>query len=226
MFESLLHQRSRFRHRRIRLLQLCVVAMLLAAALGLAPARAAASATYTIGPDNHGQQTITVTGAGAVVALRDIRNGLAASAALLDDQGNGVWQLNANLLIDQSVTLTLTSGSGVRELKLRSQASTNAPPAGQYDYSSFVYLRTDDGTITIDGVQVHSWDPNAGTFDTDVVNGRSYLLAQYAARLDIANAELSYLGSPDGESYGVSWRDINDPNQPDQRRTRDWPGHG
>jgi hypothetical protein len=114
------------------------------------------------------------------------------------------------------VTLNLTEATGVRERRLRSQANApvvSAPqlttPAGddEYNYASFVYLRTDDGTITIDGVKLYSWDPLLQTFDADIANGRSYLLAKYAAHLNISHAELSYLGSADGESYGVSWRD-------------------
>ena len=65
-----------------------------------------------------------------------------------------------------------------------------------------------------------SWNPQANTYDTDVSNGRSYLLAKYDARMDIKNADISYLGSADGESYGVSWRDINDSAAPDVLRTR------
>ena len=38
--------------------------------------------------------------------------------------------------------------------------------------------------------------------------------------MDITNADLSYLGSADGESYGVAWRDINSTEQPDALLTR------
>ncbi len=89
-----------------------------------------------------------------------------------------------------------------------------------YNYQSFASLRTHSGVIRIDGVKISSWDPAANTYDTDVSNGRSYLLAKYNARMDIKNAELTYLGSADGESYGVSWRDINDAEAPDQLLTR------
>ena len=192
-------------------------------------AHAATGVTYQVGPNDHGQTTITVAGQGAVVTLHDIQQGLRTSAALLESQGNGVWQLNANLLIERGVTLMLTNAAGVREFKLRSQANAAMTPvsapqlaadAGEYNYASFVYLRTDDGTITIDGVKLYSWDPTLQTFDTDITNGRSYLLAKYAAQLNISHAELSYLGSGDGESYGVSWRDTNDPANPSLLRTR------
>jgi parallel beta-helix repeat protein len=197
-----------------------VVPALALALLAVPPALAQAPASYTVAPDSRGQPTIVVAGAGAGVTLAQIRAGLGASAHLLQDQGAGVWQLNANLLIDRDVTLALGPASGVQELRLRSHASAAPPVPGTYDYASFVYLRTDDGAIAIDGARIHSWDPAAGAVDTDYTNGRSYLLAKYDARLDIANAELSYLGSPDGESYGVSWRDINASASPATLRTR------
>lgn len=197
-----------------------MVSLLLVGSILPAPVMAASQARYTLERDTNGQQTISVTGAGAVVTLADIRQGLGNSAALLEDLGGGVWQLNANLLIERGVTLNVSSTAGVRELRLRSEQRTGNVVTARYDYSSFVYLRTNNGTITIDGVRVHSWDPAAGTFDTNITNGRSYILAKFAARLDIANAELSYLGSADGESYGVSWRDVNDPADPNTLLTR------
>src|SRR6185436_7491372 len=102
-----------------------------------------------------------------------------------------------------------------KELRLLSQPADIHYPAaaggGNYNYKSFVTLRTYGGHILIDGVTITSWNPDAhghgqGGYDTDITNGRSYILAKYDARLDIKNAKLSYLGSADGESYGVSWR--------------------
>jgi parallel beta-helix repeat protein len=216
---SLVVRRSSFVVRRSSFVALLVLAILVPF-IGVRPASAQANATYTVGKDRNDQTTIIVTGAGASVTLAQIRQGLGKQAALLEDQGNGVWLLNANLLIDRGVTLTLSQSAGVRQLRLRSRPSAKSPPAGEYDYGSFTYLRTEDGVITIDGVQIHSWDTAANTFDTDFANGRAYILAKYDARLDISNSELSYLGSGDGESYGVSWRDTNSTAEPDKLRTR------
>ena len=190
-------------------------------------------ASSVITADDHNQPTISVKGLNTSVTLAMIQAGLPATATnFLQNQGNGVWQLNANLLIGQSVTLSLTTQSGVNTLHLRSQPSragtsniraASNPDTGdvaQIDYASFVYLRTNDGTITIDGIKISSWDVQANAVDQDVTNGRAYLLAKYAATLNINNTELSYLGSADGESYGVAWRDINDPNEPNALRTR------
>lgn len=195
-----------------------LVGTLLLAGGMLSPASVAAAPTYSVINDSNGQKTITVTGSGSVVTLEDIRQGLKTANALLENKGDGVWQLNVNLLIERDVTLNLSSSTGVDELQLRSQKSATA--TSSYDYSSFVYLRTNNGTITINDVWIHSWDPTTSKFDTDITNGRSYILAKYDARLDIKDAELSYLGSGNGESYGVSWRDTNDSSDPDTLRTR------
>ncbi|MCX6043923.1 MAG: right-handed parallel beta-helix repeat-containing protein [Chloroflexi bacterium] len=211
--------------------------------------KAAISAVYSVGADVSGQTTITVTGNSAVVTLADIKAGLGisntnaslikcGSGALLQDLGSGKWQLNANLTIGTNVTLNLTPQAGVNELQLCSQqnivassatrvaviqsddASDTASTTVAIDPLSFIYVRTQNGIINIDGVKVHSWDSQANTFDTNITDGRAYLLAKYAAAMNIQNSELSYLGSAEGESYGVSWRDTNDTTKPNDLRTR------
>lgn len=195
-----------------------------------------ATAVYTVDTDARGQTRIRVTGNGAVVTLATIQAGLGAPHAnLLQDLGNGVWLLNANLFIDAGVTLNLGAQSGSSELRMRSAALVQAAgavttqvvtePDGQQtiqaiDYSSFVYLMTHNGIINLDDIRVYSWDPAAGAVDEDVSNGRAYLLAKYDAVLNIRNSDIGYLGSADGESYGVSWRDINATATPTELRTR------
>lgn len=186
---------------------------------------AALDAVYTVDTDSKGQTRIRVTGNGSAVTLASIQAGLDATHAnLLENLGNGVWRLNANLFIDAGVTLALGPQSGSSELQMRSEALVQAAgaaaaqivtePDGQQavmaiDYRSFVYLITHNGTINLDGIKVYAWDPTAGAVDQDVSNGRAYLLAKYNAVLNIRNSDIGYLGSADGESYGVSWRDIN-----------------
>jgi parallel beta-helix repeat protein len=46
----------------------------------------------------------------------------------------------------------------------------------------------------------------ANAVDTDIENGRGYLLARDGAQMNIDNAELRFLGSGQVESYGLSWR--------------------
>jgi parallel beta-helix repeat protein len=189
-----------------------------------------ARAIYTVGAGRNGELTVFISGPSANVTLPDIKRALdviSPTASLLEDQGGGVWQANASLFFNRGVTLTLTLDTA-KWLKLRSQASpihvgaaaAGASAPGAYDYDSFVTLRTYNGAILIDGTRVTSWDPQLNTYDTDVANGRSYVIAKYQARLDIKNADMSYLGSADGESYGVAWRDINDDLAPDVLLTR------
>ncbi len=179
---------------------------------------------FTLAADDKGQTTIQVTGSAINVTLAAVQTGLGAgNAALLQNLGNGIWLLNANLFIGPGVTLDLSPQTDVNELRLRSQASVvgaGAAAVTAIDYASFVYLRTHSGVMNLNAIKVHSWDPQANTFDQDVSNGRAYVIAKYAAALNITNAEMSYLGSADGESYGVSWRDVNESATPDQLRSR------
>lgn len=183
-------------------------------------------ATYEIGAGRNGHLTIFVNGPGAVVTLPQMEAKLrtiSPTVELLDNQGGGVWQANASLFINRGVTLQITKASGVSWLKLRSQGgdiSLSAGGEGNYNYQSFTHIRTNNGNLLIDGVKITSWDPEKQDYDRDVKNGRSYLLAKYESRMDIRNSEISYLGSADGESYGISWRDTNDTDAPDVLRTR------
>jgi parallel beta-helix repeat protein len=185
-----------------------------------------AHAVYQVAAGRNGERTIFISGESANVTLPDIQQSLAVispTVSLLENQGNGVWQANASLFLNRGVTLNLTRDT-VTWLKLRSQSTSiqlsAADGEANYDYNSFVTLRTYNGTILIDGVKITSWDPANNDYDRDISNGRAYVIAKYDARMDIKNADLSYLGSADGESYGVSWRDINDADAPDTLLTR------
>lgn len=189
----------------------------------------AATVVYELGMETHNDQdipTIYVKNTSsdiATITLTDIQNGVRTltTTEVLEHQGSGTWQLNASLLIRRNVKLELTDAE-VTWLKLRSQGSDIALARADDDYNdkSFVTLRTYSGQILIDGVKVTSWDPQQDTYDTDISNGRSYILAKYDAQMDIYNANLSYLGSADSESYGVIWRDINDTDNPNELRAR------
>jgi parallel beta-helix repeat protein len=212
---------------RFALLALCITVFALATHSSLT-AQAATPAqqvipSYRIALDRNGEFTIYVSGAGATVTLPDIRNGvvpLNPALNLLEDQGGGVWLAHASIRIDPGVTLVLNPAT-VTWLKLRSQASpirfdTINPPIVS---ANFTRLQSFNGNIFIDGMKITSWDPTANGPDTNVSDGRSFVLARGAARMDIRNAELSYLGFQTGESYGVSWRD-GDPGVDGKPQTR------
>jgi parallel beta-helix repeat protein len=160
----------------------------------------------TVAADEQGQQVINLNGPGAIATLADIQERLgAANAALLQNQGNGVWQLNANLKLERAVILNLSPDTGVTELKLRSNTGT---VSNTVDYNSFVYIRTHDGVVNIDGVKIYGWDAVNNRVDENMADGRAYIIAKYGAELNIRNADVSYLGTPENsESWGVTWRD-------------------
>ena len=171
--------------------------------------RVTAAISVTVGPDDDGRLTIFVHGAGETVTLAGVQALLSGSdATLLQNVGGGVWYLRANLLVETDTRLDITAASGVTELRLRS------------DGDGFVYLRTTDGTLHIEGTAVHSWDEAAQNVDATYSDGRAYILARGNAILNIIDAEISYLGWSDSESYGVAWRDVNDPGQPGILRSR------
>lgn len=185
-------------------------------------------ATYTVGTGDHGETIISVSGEGAIVTLPEMQQALSSVAPntrllTLEDAQNKVWMAHANILVGHGVTLKLTQET-VRWLKLRSQENDIAAPqaAGEssYNYKSFVWIRAQNATLLIDGVKITSWDPAKNDYDGNIADGRSYVLAKGDARMNIANSDLSYLGSADGESYGVSWRDTNSDQQPNLLRTR------
>ena len=166
--------------------------------------------------------TVNVSGEGAQVTLPRLYAKLQAltTTQYLVSEGNGVWLAKANLIIGRNVTLTLSPDTGTTWLKLRSNASAvgaqlrnaqgidaSAVVTGVIDEQSFNYLRTSNGALLIDRVKITSWDTAKNAVDVDLGNGRAFVLAKYDARMDIIESELSYLGSSDGESYGVVWRD-------------------
>lgn len=169
---------------------------------------AAPQVVVTVGLDEAGLTTIFVNGAGERTTIPEVQTLLGADANLLQDLGQGVWLLHANLLVGEAATLEIMGGSGTAALRLRS------------DETGFVYLRTNDGVLRLGETAVSSWNPTLQTVDENYADGRAYILARGNARLDIRNSDLGYLGWNDGESYGVSWRDINDPTQPDVLRSR------
>ena len=179
---------------------------------------------YQIGQGSNGEPTVYISGPGAQVSLPDIQRALktiSPTVDLLKEETPGVWMSNVSLFINRGVTLTLSVDT-VSWLKLRSQGTDiqlSAVPEASYNYRSFTALRTYNGSILINGtaqqhIKISSWDPLSNDYDKDVSNGRSYLLANYNARMDIKYADVMYLGSTDGESYGIAWRDINSSEQP------------
>jgi poly(beta-D-mannuronate) C5 epimerase len=131
-----------------------------------------------------------------------------------------VWQLNADLLLQNGSTLVLhgaAAGGDVDTLRLRSLASNKATEVTQ--------IAADYGTLDIKSTKVTSWDAAANGPDTNATlpagsaagsRGRAFIrvLSTLAAdgatahesRMDIVDSEVSYLGYYAAESYGVAYK--------------------
>ena len=162
------------------------------------PAYAQGTPTVTYTPGNN---LITIgSAAGATPGSQVIS--LANVAAAVSGAGapdrvvnqNGVWQLNARILVQTTARLEITAAGGVNELRLNSAVG------------SIVYIQVvRGGQLLIDGVKVVSWENNA--VDETIGNGRAYIVAQEGARMDILRSDLGYLGDALGgaASSGVAW---------------------
>jgi parallel beta-helix repeat protein len=173
--------------------------------------------TLTVNANGQGEKgetaiVLSVVDSGATVTLKDVRDALLVSgngSLLTVDPATHIWTLARSLLVKEGVTLRIAGGAAVPAgervdwLRMRSDPGSGSG----YDYSAFAPLRVRDATLVLSNTRLTSWDTAAGAFDTNYGDGRAYVLAKGEARLDIAASELSYLGSADGESYGVSWRD-------------------
>ncbi|KKS69745.1 MAG: Glycosyl transferase family 2 [Candidatus Daviesbacteria bacterium GW2011_GWA2_42_7] len=140
--------------------------------------------------------TIVVSGRGTHITLADIA--FSTGDNYLIQEAPKIWYLKANLLIQNGVNLNLDKGE-VEWLKLESNSN------------KFVWLKTHNGVINIDGVKVTSWDETKADFDMDYSDGRSFVAAKYSSMLNIYNSELSYLGYKpppvkEASTFGVSWK--------------------
>ncbi len=140
--------------------------------------------------------TIVVMGRGNIVTLTDIQN--AVGQEYLYEDKPKQWISKATIYLHEGVTLKLDKEE-VEWLKLESNSQ------------GFAMIRTKNGDININGVKITSWDSTLQDFDTNIEDGRSFVMVKDNARMDIIDSELGYLGyatSPDlaVSPYGVSWK--------------------
>jgi parallel beta-helix repeat protein len=121
--------------------------------------------------------------------------------ALLLEQGNQIWLLSANLSVGQDAQLDVLS-TDLAELRLESRPVVS----GTVSPLNYLRLIVDGGALVVNGVNVRSWNSSADAVDITYQDGRSYIAAIRGARMDVLNAELSYLGWGLGETTGISWR--------------------
>src|SRR3989344_1852568 len=136
------------------------------------------------------------TGRGKRVTLKDIQN--KGGKNYLEEIAPKIWLAKASIFIYHGATLTLSSDE-VDWLKLESNPK------------HFSTLRSLSGDISIDGVKITSWDSQKNDYDTNISDGRSFIMVKDNARMDIYNSELAYLCYPTSPElsvspYGVSWK--------------------
>lgn len=149
---------------------------------------------------------------GGIATLGALKAALPKAPLTLVDPAAGIWQLDANLLIEDGTLLQLhgtAAGGDVNELRLRSVAG------------SFIEITADYGSISMRNTKVKSWDAAANGPDTNIADGRAFIrvrsrlasdgVAALESRMDVVDSEISYLGYSGAESYGLVWKVLGSP---------------
>jgi mannuronan 5-epimerase len=150
---------------------------------------------------NPEEKIITITCKSAT--LTDINNQLKDPDVLHKETTNGVWLLNAGIVIEHGATLYINS-IDTSWLKINAD--------GEAAYPIVI-----SGSLKIDSVKVTSWNPNTNGYattedshregvDVEVGTPRPYIRIQEEATgtTDITNSELAYLGYEGGLGAGRS----------------------
>jgi len=160
---------------------------------------------------NPSTRTITVS-CGSSPRLTDIDNKLHDGSILVKQSTNGVWFLNANLVIAKGATFHIDS-TDTKWLKISSKVTRGAVVAK----IAPAYIIDVHGSLKIDSVKITSWDPT--TNDYAITNGsrtgsgvfifgapRPSIVVENNATgtTDITNSEIAYLGYEQGKHKGGS----------------------
>jgi poly(beta-D-mannuronate) C5 epimerase len=191
----------------LAVVSLTVVSLTVAALLaGAAPAAAATCASpvrYSATSD-----TIYLSAPGPVYTLTEIK--AACPSAPLVQTAPGVWELNADLVLQNGATLTLDRAGDVSQLRLQSLPSGLAT-----DVSA---ITAQYGQLTLRGVTVTSWTGTGPDTTTAIpsggVRGRAFIRAlsfldgstARQSTMTIENSDLGYLGYNGAEAYGVAYK--------------------
>jgi len=157
--------------------------------------------------------------------LSNIADNLGDSTVLQKQTPNGVWLLNANLVIAKGASFSIDS-TDTKWLKISSQVAN--PSTSTHPYSIDVH-----GTLAIDSVKITSWDPATNTYaitngsreavapGTKGATSNGYIIHYGAPRpfikvehdatgtTNITNSELAYLGYESGSTSNVGSGGLN-----------------
>ena len=160
---------------------------------------------------NPSKRTITVS-CGSSARLTDIDNKLHDGSILVKQSTNGVWFLNANLVIAKGATFHIDS-TDTKWLKISSKVTRGA---GVVKIAP-AYIIDVHGSLKIDSVKITSWDPTTNYYA--ITNGsrtgsgvfifgapRPSIVVENNATgtTDITNSEIAYLGYEQGKHKGGS----------------------
>jgi len=144
--------------------------------------------------------------------LTDIDSKLHDASLLAKQSANGVWFLNANLVIAKGATLHIDS-TDTKWLKISSKVTRGAGVAK----IAPAYIIDVHGSLKIDSVKITSWDPTTNYYA--ITNGsrtgsgvfifgapRPSIVVENNATgtTDITNSEIAYLGYEEGKHKGGS----------------------
>jgi mannuronan 5-epimerase len=135
------------------------------------------------------------------VNLTDIDNEIRNPSILHKESTDGVWLLNAGMVIEQGATLYINS-TDTSWLKIAADGET-------------AYPILVSGSLKIDSVKVTSWNPYTNNYaitddsdrngkDTTIGTPRPYITVEVEATgtTDIINSEIAYLGYEGGYGAG------------------------
>jgi mannuronan 5-epimerase len=134
-------------------------------------------------------------------SLTDIDNQLQNPDLLHKETIDGVWLLNAGIIIEEDATLHINS-TDTSWLRIVADGET-------------AYPILVSGSLSIDSVKVTSWNPNTNNYgltedsdrngdDTTIGTPRPYITieAEATGTMDITNSEIAYLGYEAGYGAG------------------------
>jgi len=170
---------------------------------------------------SHDTSARTITISCSSARLSDVYNKLHDNNILAKHFPDGIWYLNANLVIAKGATFHIDS-TDTKWLKISSGGTPRITAATAVPYHIDVH-----GSLKIDSVKITSWDPitnnyaitngtrhdpGAGKRDITVPGApRPFITVEKDATgtTDITNSEIAYLGYEKGSFSGVGTAGLN-----------------
>ncbi|WP_219417324.1 right-handed parallel beta-helix repeat-containing protein, partial [Pseudonocardia nigra] len=109
---------------------------------------------------------------------------------------DGSWLLSRSVVVMDGAQLRIQEPGGTLRLA-----------SGPGGFTSVIAFK---GMLTLSGgpdapLTVTSWNPEAGTADTEIVDGRAYIRAAAGARMELSQLAVTDLGFWSGRTGGLAW---------------------